>query len=119
MPDVGEQQRLLELVPGLVVDRAAAAHRGERPHERGAGLAQPVAEAGRLDDLDLVDDLGLGVLDLGTASASGSALRRRPASVARAAPVDARRRPAAPDAGRDLARARGVASGGTDRGRAR
>ncbi len=63
--DVGEQQRLLELFPRVVVDRAAAAHRGERAHECGARLAQPVAEAGRLDDLDLVDDLGLGFLDDG------------------------------------------------------
>ena len=54
--DVGEQQRLLELVPGLVVDRArprTAASAGER----GAGLAQPVAERGASTRRPLDDGL--------------------------------------------------------------
>ena len=44
--DVGEDQRLLELVPGVVVDAAAAAQRPEGARERGAGLAEAVAEPG-------------------------------------------------------------------------
>ena len=121
-PDVGEQQRLLELVPRVVVDRAAAANRGERPHERGARLAQPVAEARRLDDLDLVDDLGLDFLATsGTTSTSGSASSTT-TGFGGAGGAGGRDggRPAAPDAG---ARPRpgqpGAANGGTGRGRAR
>ena len=49
MPDVGEQQRLLELVPRVVVDLAAPAERADEAGERGPGLAEPVAEAGRLE----------------------------------------------------------------------
>jgi len=59
-PDVGEDQRLLEVVPGLVVDPAPAGDARERARERGTGLAEPVAQPG----LDPLDDLGLG-LDLG------------------------------------------------------
>ena len=51
--DVGEDQRLFEVVPRLVVDLAPPGDAGERAGERGAGLAQPVAQA-RLDPLDRV-----------------------------------------------------------------
>ena len=57
--DVGEEQRLLELLPGVVVDAAAAPDRGERANERGPRLAQPVAQRRRLERLPL-EDLRLG-----------------------------------------------------------
>ena len=53
--DVGPDQRLLELVPGLVVDRGPTEEAGERA----AGLGQPVPERRALrrgDDLGLDDD---------------------------------------------------------------
>src|SRR5262249_31314219 len=42
-----DEQRLLDAVPGLVVDRPTAGERGERPRQGGARLAEPIAQAGR------------------------------------------------------------------------
>ena len=42
--DVGEDQRLLEVVPGLAVDLLAGQDRAHVAGQRAAGLAQPVAE---------------------------------------------------------------------------
>ena len=68
--DVGADQRLLELVPGLGVDAAPGADRGEVARERRAGLAQPVAEPGpdrapRPAGHGLVDGGGQFLVDLG------------------------------------------------------
>src|SRR5204862_2157426 len=45
--DVGDEQRLLDAVPGLVVDRAPPAEGAERSGDGRARLAQPVAQARR------------------------------------------------------------------------
>ena len=66
--DVGADQRLLEVVPGLLVDPAAGPDRGQVAGEEGPGLAQPVPEPG-LDRRRRLGDLGLG-LELGSAAAS-------------------------------------------------
>ena len=54
-PDVGEQHRLFEVVPRVVVDLAAA-QPGEHARERGARAAEPVAQA-RLLGTDGLDEL--------------------------------------------------------------
>ena len=67
--DVGPEQRLLEVVPGLLVDRRGRGSR--RAGQRAPGLAEAVAEARpdhRLHDRGLVDDL----LDLGVTVVSAS-----------------------------------------------
>src|SRR5204862_2253021 len=43
--DVGDEKRLLDAVPGLVVDRAPPGERAEGSGEGGARLAEPVAQA--------------------------------------------------------------------------
>ena len=50
--DVGAQQRLLELVPGLVGDPAAPEDRGEHAGQRGTRPRHAAAQGGRFDDLD-------------------------------------------------------------------
>ena len=84
--DVGEEHRLFELVPGVVVDLAPA-DRAQVAGERGAGPAEPVAQP-RLDDLfGLDDDIGLvdddDVVDDDLVDRRGPAARRRrrPAAV--------------------------------------
>ena len=105
--DVGEQQRLLELLPRRVVDRAPASDRGERAQEHAAGAPEPVAQLGRrrqlvddrlghflfddrlLDDRLLDDRLGLGLeddrwrrhVDRGRGRVGGRSLFRRRAAL--------------------------------------
>ncbi len=71
--DVGADQRLLELVPGLLVDLLAGQDRADVAAEQGAGLAEPVAEPGldrHLGSLDgwwrqrFLDGGGQGLVDL-------------------------------------------------------
>ena len=45
--DVGQDQGLLELLPGALVDAVPGSHRGEVAGEQGAGPAQPVPHPGR------------------------------------------------------------------------
>ena len=72
--DVGEEQRLFELVPRVVVDLRRLRPR-RRAGERGAGLAEAVARArGRLD-------LGRDVRPRLSASTGGDVTRRRRSSV--------------------------------------
>ena len=56
--DVGTQQPLFEIVPGLLVDTCAGHHRAEVAREEPAGLVEPIAERGALDGR--VDQRGLG-----------------------------------------------------------
>jgi hypothetical protein len=64
--DVGPDQGLLQLLPGLLVDLGAGPHRAEVAGQQAPGLAQAVAEAGlgrrrrRLAGLGGLDRLGLG-----------------------------------------------------------
>ena len=95
MPDVGEQHRLFELVPGLVVDLAAA-HTGRtrRRTRRACGRAGRAAAASRrlgLGELLELSGVAIGV-DLGTTSGCGVELldarrRRRRSATSRGSPA--------------------------------
>ena len=71
--DIGEQEGLFELLPGVLVDLGPPADRAERPGQGVAGLREAIAEPG-LDEVELLAFLEL--LDDGTGDGIAVAQRR-------------------------------------------